>query len=83
VANRASVGAIPNAQGHPALVDGVPGVLITTDGRPFVLMAFTVQSARITKIRLLTAPERLAQLVPSWFGVTAAEGTAVSRRPVR
>lgn len=72
VANRASVGAVPNAQGHPALVDGIPGVLITTDGRPFVLMAFTVEDGRIEKIRLMTAPERLAQLVPSWFGVTEA-----------
>jgi len=32
-------------------------------------MAFTVENGHITKIRLLTAPERLAQLVPSWFGV--------------
>jgi hypothetical protein len=28
-----------NTKAHPALVNGVPGVLITADGRPFILMA--------------------------------------------
>jgi RNA polymerase sigma-70 factor (ECF subfamily) len=51
---------------HPALVDGAPGVLITVDGRPVTVMAFTVTGGAITKIRTLTDPGRLAQVVPSW-----------------
>ncbi len=51
---------------HPALVDGVPGVLVTMDGRPVTVMAFTVTGGTITAIRLLTDPHRLAQVVPSW-----------------
>jgi hypothetical protein len=29
-------------------------------------MAFTVEDGRITTIRILSDPKRLAQLVPSW-----------------
>ena len=54
------------ARAHPALVDGVPGVLVTVDGRPVTVMAFTVTGDAITAIRLLTDPRRLAQVVPSW-----------------
>ena len=60
------MGARPNAKAHPALVNGVPGVLITANGRPFILMAFTVENDRITTIRMLSDPKRLAQIVPSW-----------------
>ncbi|MES9535920.1 sigma-70 family RNA polymerase sigma factor [Actinomadura sp. NPDC000600] len=66
VAAQATVGARRDAKGHPALVDGVPGVLITMGGRPFLLMAFTVEDGRITTIRTLSDPKRLAQIVPSW-----------------
>jgi RNA polymerase sigma-70 factor, ECF subfamily len=48
------------------LVDGLPGVLITLDGRPVTVMAFTVTGGAITAIRALTDPGRLAQVVPSW-----------------
>ena len=51
---------------HPVLVDGVPGVLITVRGRPVTVMAFTVADGAIAAIRVLTAPDRLAQVVPSW-----------------
>jgi RNA polymerase sigma-70 factor, ECF subfamily len=66
VAGQAILGARPNTKAHPALVNGVPGTLITAGGRPFILMAFTVEDGRITTIRMLSDPKRLAQLVPSW-----------------
>jgi len=68
VASRATLGARPGALAHSALVDGVPGVLITVDGRPVTVMAFTVTGGAVTAIRTLTDPDRLAQLVPSWVG---------------
>jgi RNA polymerase sigma factor (sigma-70 family) len=66
VAARATAYARPGARAHPALVDGVPGVLITAGGRPVTVMAFTVTDGAVTSIRSLAAPARLGQLVPSW-----------------
>jgi RNA polymerase sigma factor (sigma-70 family) len=68
VAGRATLGARPrpDARAHPALIDGVPGVLIMVGGRPVMVMAFTVAGGAITVIRTLTDPDRLAQIVPSW-----------------
>ena len=68
VAARATMAAGPRAGTvlHPVLVDGVPGVLITVRGRPVTVMAFTVADGAIAAIRVLTAPDRLAQVVPSW-----------------
>ena len=66
VAGRASIGAQQDARGHQVLVDGVPGVLITMDGRPVTVMAFTVEDGVVTVIRMLSDPERLSQIVPSW-----------------
>ena len=65
IATRARTGARLGVA-HPALVDGAPGVLITVDGRPVTVMAFTVTDGAITMIRTLTDPGRLAQVVPSW-----------------
>jgi RNA polymerase sigma factor (sigma-70 family) len=66
VAARARMGARPGALAHPALVDGLPGVLVTVGGRPVTVMAFTITGGVITAIRVLTDPDRLAQVVPSW-----------------
>jgi RNA polymerase sigma-70 factor (ECF subfamily) len=66
VAASARLGAQSGAAGHPALVDGAPGVLITAGGRPVSVMAFTVTAGAITTIRILSDPDRLAQIVPSW-----------------
>ena len=66
VADQAILGARLDTRVHPALVNGVPGALITAGGRPFILMAFTVEQGRITTIRMLSDRRRLAQLVPSW-----------------
>jgi len=56
----------PGARIHPVLVDGVPGVLVTFDGQPVTVVAFTVTGDAITAIRAVTDPARLAQVVPSW-----------------
>jgi RNA polymerase sigma-70 factor (ECF subfamily) len=66
VATRARAGARPGALIHPLLVNGIPGVLVTADGRPVTVMAFTVSGGVITAIRVLTNPDWLAQVVPSW-----------------
>jgi RNA polymerase sigma factor (sigma-70 family) len=66
VAARATTFARPDALAHPALVDGVPGVLITVGGRPATVLAFTVADGAITAIRALTAPAQLGKIVPSW-----------------
>jgi RNA polymerase sigma factor (sigma-70 family) len=68
VAARATTGARPrpDTRAHPALIDGVPGVLVTAGGRPVIVMAFTVADGAITAIRTLADPDRLAQVVPSW-----------------
>jgi RNA polymerase sigma-70 factor (ECF subfamily) len=63
---RVASGTRKDARVHPALVDGVPGVLVTMGGRPITVMAFTVADGAITVIRTLTDPDRLAQVVPSW-----------------
>jgi RNA polymerase sigma factor (sigma-70 family) len=68
VAGRATTAARPrpDARAHPALIDGVPGILVTVGGRPVMVMAFTVADSAITAIRMLRDPDRLAQVVPSW-----------------
>jgi RNA polymerase sigma factor (sigma-70 family) len=66
VAAQASRFAQPGAVGHPVLVDGRPGVLITIGGRPVTVMAFTVADGAVTAIRGLTDPARLGRIVPSW-----------------
>jgi RNA polymerase sigma-70 factor, ECF subfamily len=66
VAGRARMAARGGALAHPALIDGVPGVLVMVNGRPVTIMAFTVAAGTITAIRTLTDPHRLAQVIPSW-----------------
>jgi RNA polymerase sigma factor (sigma-70 family) len=68
VAGRATMAARPrpDARAHPAVIDGVPGILVMVSGRPVMVMAFTVADGAITVIRTLTDPDRLAQVVPSW-----------------
>jgi len=66
VAARARAGARPGALARPVLVDGLAGVLITVDGQPVTVMAFAVTGGAITAIHVLTGPDLLAQVVPSW-----------------
>ena len=66
IARNARVGARPGALAYPAVVDGLPGMLVTIDGKPVTVLAFTVADGAVTAIRALTDPGRLAQIVPSW-----------------
>jgi RNA polymerase sigma-70 factor (ECF subfamily) len=66
IARNARVGARRGALVHPAVVDGLPGLLVTIDGKPHTVLAITVTNGVITAIRSMTDPGRLAQIVPSW-----------------
>jgi RNA polymerase sigma-70 factor (ECF subfamily) len=47
---------------HPAIVDGVAGVVVAPKGHPVAVMAFTVVGGRIVAIDALNDPDRLALL---------------------
>jgi RNA polymerase sigma-70 factor (ECF subfamily) len=66
ILRNARLGARPDARALPAVIDGLPGLLIMVAGRPVTVLAFAVADGTITSIRGLTAPTRLAQIVPSW-----------------
>jgi RNA polymerase sigma-70 factor, ECF subfamily len=65
VAARAAMFARPDARRHPAVVDGLPGVLITVDGRPVTVFSFTIEAGKVTAIKTVNDP-RLAQVLPTW-----------------
>ena len=45
-----------------ALVNGVPGVVATRDGKPFSVGAFTVKNRKIVEVDFLADPARIARL---------------------
>jgi RNA polymerase sigma-70 factor (ECF subfamily) len=47
---------------HPALVNGVAGIVVAPEGRPFSVIAFTVRDGKIVAIEALADPARLARL---------------------
>lgn len=62
VANRARLGANPAALLHPALINGAAGVVITLDGRPHAVMAFTVVNDRVIELDIIGDPERIRRV---------------------
>jgi len=62
VARQARLGANPAAELHPALVNGAAGVVITLQGRPHAVMAFTVAGGRILEIDAFGDPERVSRV---------------------
>ncbi len=62
VAGRALMFASPKRKVTPATVNGTAGVVVTVDGRPYSLMAFTVTSGRIVAIDAIGDRQRVAQL---------------------
>ena len=50
---------------QPVLVNGVAGVLVAPEGRPFSVMAFTVAGGRVAAIDALADPARLERLALS------------------
>jgi RNA polymerase sigma-70 factor (ECF subfamily) len=68
VAGRALIFRRAGARLHPARIGDDAGVVITVDGRPVSMMAFSVTGGSVHAIRAVTDPDRLARLVPSWVG---------------
>jgi RNA polymerase sigma factor (sigma-70 family) len=62
VARTAITSAQPAAIKIPVLVNGVAGVVVMTNGRPFVVMGFIVARGKIVEIDCFLDPERLARL---------------------
>ena len=62
VARQALLGALPGAELHPALVNGVAGVVITVRGRPFAVMGFTVAQDKIIEIDAIADPDRVRRI---------------------
>jgi RNA polymerase sigma factor (sigma-70 family) len=71
VAGQALTFSNPRAQLHPALVNGVAGVVVTVSGRPFAVMGFTVAGGRIVEIDAIADPDRTRRLAAA---VLAPEG---------
>ena len=65
VARQALIGALPEAELHPALVNGAAGVVITVRGRPFAIMGFTVTSGKIIEIDAIVDPARVQRIAAS------------------
>ena len=53
---------------HRALVNGAPGVVVTVNGRPFSIMAFTVRDDKIVEIDAIVDPERVARIAAAVLG---------------
>jgi hypothetical protein len=47
---------------YPALVNGAPGAVITIDGRPYSVLAFTIVNDKIAEIDGLGDPDRVREL---------------------
>jgi len=62
VARQARLGSDPAAQLHPALVNGAAGVVITREGQPHVVMAFTVVDDLVVEIDIIADPERVRRV---------------------
>jgi len=62
VARQAAMFAAADRVLRPMLVNGAAGVVVTVDGAPISVMAFTVTAGRIVAIDALADPDRLAGL---------------------
>jgi RNA polymerase sigma factor (sigma-70 family) len=49
-------------QVHPALVNGTPGAVITLNGRPFAVMAFTIVDGKIVEIDGIRDADRVRRI---------------------
>src|SRR4051812_10096888 len=47
---------------HRALINGVPGLVATRDGRPFSVGGFTIRDGKIVEMDFLADPDRLRRL---------------------
>ena len=58
----ASTLARPAIELRPALVNGVPGVVVTLRGRPMTVIGFTITAGRIAEIDAIADPERVRRI---------------------
>jgi RNA polymerase sigma factor (sigma-70 family) len=78
VARRATMFNQPAVSVHSVLVNGAPGAVVTSEGRPISVMGFTISGGRITEIDILLDPVRLRRLDLAEFLLPEAEvGSAV------
>jgi RNA polymerase sigma factor (sigma-70 family) len=68
VARQAFAGVLPDAELHPVLVNGAPGVVVTVRGRPFAVMGFTVVGATIVEIDAIADPDRVSRMTATVLG---------------
>jgi RNA polymerase sigma-70 factor (ECF subfamily) len=52
----------PDAELHPALVNGLAGVVVTIGGRPFAVMGFIVADGKIVEIDAIADPDRVRRI---------------------
>jgi RNA polymerase sigma factor (sigma-70 family) len=62
VARQARLGANPAALLHPALINRAAGVVITLEGRPHGVMAFTVVHDQVIELDIIADPERIQRV---------------------
>jgi RNA polymerase sigma-70 factor (ECF subfamily) len=62
VARQARLGANPAAVLLPALINGAAGVVITLNGQPHGVMAFTVVNGEIVELDVIADPERIRRV---------------------
>src|ERR687892_317561 len=62
VAGQAMLAAFPNAQFHPARVNGAAGMVVTLKGRPFVVIGFLVVRGKIAEMNIVGEPERVRRI---------------------
>lgn len=68
VARQALQGASPAARVHPALVNGTAGAVVTMDGRPYAVFAFTIAEGKIVQIDAIADPARVRRIAAAVLG---------------
>lgn len=56
------------AQLRPALVNGMVGAVITVNGRPYSVLAFTVANGKIVEIDGISDPARVGRIAAAVLG---------------
>jgi RNA polymerase sigma-70 factor (ECF subfamily) len=67
VARQAVTAAFPNAELHPALVNGGAGVVVALGGTPFAVIGFVVSEGRIVEINALAERDRVQRVTAGFF----------------
>jgi hypothetical protein len=55
---------------HPVLVNGAVGAVITLNGRPFAVLAFTVVNGKIVEIESFRDPDRFRRIADAVLAET-------------